>query len=101
MTSETPTKGPEPRPGPLRSTKTFPRHQVSESTDPLLNSPRRANTFHDGNVPEITVADSGASPALQGTDTFESESNEDPIDPPRASVDMDEIPIELVSMIDK
>ena len=101
MASETPTKAPEPRPGSLRSTKTFPRHQVSESTDPLLNSPRRASTFHDGAVPEITVADSGATPALHPADTFESESNEDPVEPPRASVDMDEIPIELVSMIDK
>ena len=104
MASETPTKATEPRPGSLRNTKSFPRHQISDSSDPLSNtpsSPRRASTFQDGSVPEITVAETGAPQPSPGTDTFESESNEDLIEPPRASVDMDEIPIELVSMIDK
>ncbi len=97
MPLDTPTKGAAPRPGSLRSTKSFPRHQVTESNDPL-KSPKRANTFQDGTVPEITVAETSS---LQKQDTFESETGEEPFEPPRASIDMDEIPIELVSMIDK
>lgn len=96
MAPSTPTKGPEQRPGSLRNTKSFPRHQVSESNDPL-SLPQRANTFHNGTVPEIMIEKQ----SRQDADTFESESNHDPIEPPRASVDMDEIPIELVSTTDK
>lgn len=103
MASETPTKSTtEPRPGSLRSTKSFPRHQISEANDPLQTL-KRAHTFHDGTVPKITIAETG-SPQKQppsNADTFESEDNEESFEPPRASVDMDEIPIELVSTIDK
>lgn len=103
MASDSSPQGaPEPRPGSLRSTKSFPRQPISEPDDPLKSSPKRANTFHDGMVPEITIAEtSSLKETPPNSDTFESESNEELIEPPRASVDMDEIPIELVSMIDK
>ncbi|RYO85150.1 hypothetical protein DL766_007339 [Monosporascus sp. MC13-8B] len=91
MTPVTPTKGAESRPGSLRHTKSFPRHQISESNDPLKR-PQRASTFQDGTVPDITIEETSS--------TFVSESSEEPMELPRASVDMDEIPIELISLID-
>jgi hypothetical protein len=97
MATSTPTKGSQPRPGALRNTKSFPRHEVTESSDPLVGQ-RRSNTFQNGAVPEITVTERKS---LEQQDTFESCASEDAVDPPRASVDMDEIPIELVSMVDK
>jgi hypothetical protein len=89
----------EPRGGVLRPTKSFPRHDVSEDNDPLAQ-PKRSNTVQNGALPEISVTQN-QSPRAAQPDTFESQGIEDPLDPRRASVDMADIPIELVSMTDK
>ncbi|KAI1335544.1 hypothetical protein F5Y15DRAFT_409116 [Xylariaceae sp. FL0016] len=87
----------EPRPGSLRSTRTssFPRQPVTDLVDPL-SQPRRASTVHNGTTPEVNIVPH----TPQRADTFESEVGEDEPEIPRASVDMDAIPIELVSKVD-
>lgn len=98
----TPTKVPasQSRPG-LRTTQSFPRQDVPDDSDPLA-APRRSNTFPHESVPEITV-DTNTSPQKEAkNDAFDSERrNSESIDLPRASVDMDEIPIELISKADQ
>lgn len=101
--STPPTKAAEPRPGPLRSSRSFPRHGAQEVIDPLTRS-QRANTIQNDGTPEITVQHT--SPQKHGAgsgahDAFETDDADDGVEPPRASVDLDDIPIELVSLTDK
>lgn len=100
MATPSPPNGSESRPGSLRSTKSFPRHE-NQGTIAASSRSQRANTLQNGSTPEITVAQH-KSPQKQRSrsDAFEA-TEEDPIEPPRASVDLDDIPIELVSMTDK
>lgn len=100
--STPPTKAAEPRPGPLRSSRSFPRHGTQEVIDPLTRS-QRANTIQNDGTPEIIVQQT--SPQKNGTgsgahDAFETDDADDSVEPPRASVDLDDIPIELVSLTD-
>jgi hypothetical protein len=92
-------QGSEPRPGYLKSTKSLPR---PDATDSPFSRPQRANTTHNGTNPEVVVVqDSSSDSQLKRSDAFESAPTEDEVEIPRASVDMDMIPIELVSMTDK
>lgn len=81
-------KSAEPKQG-LRTSRSFTR-QESQPPEPLTRT-QRANTFQNGS----TKPPSRAEP-----DAFETPESDEPIEPPRASVDMDDIPIELVSKID-
>lgn len=99
--STPPTKAAEPRPGPLRSSRSFPRHGTQDVID-LLTRSQRANTIQNDGTPEITVQQT--SPQKHGAgshDTFETDDADESVEPPRASVDLDDIPIELVSLTDK
>lgn len=100
--STPPSKASEPHPGSLRSTKSFPRHELPDESDPLTRI-QRASTIQNGVTPEITVQRSSPRKQQRGkgvaTDTFETE-EEEKIEPPRASVDMEDIPIELITMTD-
>ncbi|KAI0603186.1 hypothetical protein F4775DRAFT_587708 [Biscogniauxia sp. FL1348] len=94
MAPNTPPRGPEPRPTSLKSSKSF--QQVPDTIDPLSRA-QRAHTFQNGTTPEVTII---PHTPPQKLDTFESQTPEDDVEQPRASVDMDEIPIELVSKTD-
>ncbi|KAI5864635.1 hypothetical protein GGS23DRAFT_457618 [Durotheca rogersii] len=100
MAPTTPSKGSEPKPGSLPSSNSFP-HQASDVNDPLTR-PQRASTIQNGASPKVTIIqDTPPEKARkERTDTFESETSDDVIEAPRASVDMEEIPIELVSKTD-
>ncbi|KAI0168612.1 hypothetical protein BJ166DRAFT_260632 [Pestalotiopsis sp. NC0098] len=80
-------KNSEPKHG-LRTSRSFSR-QESQPPEPLTRT-QRANTFQNGST----------KPTTREPDAFETPESDDPIEPPRASVDMDDIPIELVSKID-
>ncbi|KAI0180290.1 hypothetical protein GGR52DRAFT_530741 [Hypoxylon sp. FL1284] len=102
MAPTTPSKGSEPAPGSLAASNTFPSHQTPEASKPRTRG-SRANTLENGATPRVTVVQE-VPPAKKEDekklDTFESETTDDVVEAPRASVDMDEIPIELVSKTD-
>ncbi|KAI2626524.1 hypothetical protein GGR54DRAFT_591405 [Hypoxylon sp. NC1633] len=101
MAPTTPSKGSEPAPGSLSTSNTFPRTQT-----PDVNKARprnsRANTVENGGPPKVTIIQETPPEKQQKErlDTFESETTDELVEAPRASVDMDEIPIELVSKTD-
>ncbi|KAI1808541.1 hypothetical protein F4811DRAFT_501474 [Daldinia bambusicola] len=100
MAPTTPTKGSEPEPGSLSTSSTFPRHSPSQAKEPRP-ALQRANTTENGAIPPVTITQ-GTPPEGQKekADTFESEATDDVVEAPRASVDMEDIPIELVSKTD-
>ncbi|KAK6841701.1 hypothetical protein PG987_002561 [Apiospora arundinis] len=104
MAPSTPAQSSEPRPGTLRTSRSFPRPAVQETTIDPLTRAQRASTFQNGTTtPEIKVIQT--SPKKQRDepdrrDTFETAETAEPIDPPRASVDIEDIPIELISLTD-
>lgn len=102
MAPTTPSKGSEPMPGSLSTSSTFPRQQTPETNKPRPRL-QRASTVENGAAPRVAVIQE-TPPGKQREvkiDTFESETTDDVFEAPRASVDMDEIPIELVSKTDK
>ncbi|KAI8634865.1 hypothetical protein F5Y19DRAFT_128218 [Xylariaceae sp. FL1651] len=101
MAPPTAPTGSEPRPGSLKSTKSFTQPPVSDTTSSPSSKARRSNTIQNGAAPEVVVVqDSPPESRQQKPDAFESEPAEEDVEIPRASVDMDMIPIELVSMTD-
>ncbi|KAK7951674.1 uncharacterized protein PG986_007402 [Apiospora aurea] len=104
MAPSTPAQSSEPRPGTLRSSRSFPRSAVQETTIDPLTRAQRASTFQNGTTtPEIKVIQT--SPKKQGADpdsrdTFETAEAAESTEPPRASVDIEDIPIELISLTD-
>ncbi|KAL7626735.1 hypothetical protein AAE478_003509 [Parahypoxylon ruwenzoriense] len=100
MAPTTPSKGSEPKPGSLPTSHSFPRHQASETDDPLAR-PQRANTIQNGTAPKVAVIQETPPEKQQREklDTFESETTDDVVEAPRASVDMDEIPIDFIDSL--
>ncbi|KAK5664377.1 hypothetical protein OQA88_600 [Cercophora sp. LCS_1] len=92
---------PSHRPSPLRSTQSFPRSEPA-STTPEATRSKRASTLQNGTSPpqrsasgpQVNEADASS------RDTFESRISEEAPEPPRASVDLDNLPIELISFTD-
>ncbi|KAI1647563.1 uncharacterized protein F4817DRAFT_337028 [Daldinia loculata] len=100
MAPTTPSKGPEPKPGSLATSSTFPRHSPSQTKEPRP-TPQRANTTENGAIPPVTITqETPPERQKERIDTFESETTDDVVEAPRASVDMDDIPIELISKAD-
>ncbi|KAI8966727.1 hypothetical protein F5Y11DRAFT_307680 [Daldinia sp. FL1419] len=100
MAPTTPSKGSEPKPGSLATSSTFPRHSPSETKEPRP-SIQRANTSENTSIPPVTITqETPPGGQKERLDTFESEGGDDVLEAPRASVDMEEIPIELVSKTD-
>ncbi|KAK0621154.1 hypothetical protein B0T17DRAFT_494242 [Bombardia bombarda] len=103
MASNTPKiKGSAHLPSPLRTTRSFSRAESAASSTPELSRPKRASTLQNG--PASGTA-SGAQVKQQGSrsdgvDAFERRISEESSDTPRASVDMDGLPIELISLAD-
>ncbi|KAK2605046.1 hypothetical protein N8I77_007925 [Diaporthe amygdali] len=94
---------PNPRPNPLRTTKSFTR---AENNDPLsVARPKRASTIQNGVLPKITTTGISSQiveePESASTDAFEQSHHDDePPEQPRTSVDLDDLPIELISLTD-
>ncbi len=91
------------RPSPLRPTNSFPRTDA-QAVSPPANRSHRATTLPNGAVPDVAASrQRNATPSKPASepDTFESVAAEDRPDPPRASVDLDDLPIELVSLTDR
>ncbi|KAJ4422453.1 hypothetical protein N0V82_002903 [Gnomoniopsis sp. IMI 355080] len=106
-------RGPEPipmasnaaRPNPLRPTKSF---SQKDANDPL-ESPRvkRASTIQNGSLPKLVTDAQQMSSSLiaeepESADAFENTHHDDtPVEPqPRGSVDLDDLPIELIGLTD-
>lgn len=94
---------PSPRPNPLRTAKSFTR---AENDDPLsVARPKRASTIQNGVLPKITTTGISSQiveePESATTDAFENSRHDDePPEQPRTSVDLDDLPIELISLTD-
>lgn len=92
------------RPNPLRTTKSFTQ---KETNDPL-SSPRakRATTIQNGTLPKlVNTGQQMASKIVEepeSADAFENTHNDDtPVEAqPRGSVDLNDLPIELISLTD-
>ncbi|KAK3301946.1 uncharacterized protein B0T15DRAFT_541537 [Chaetomium strumarium] len=104
MASNSPTSS--SRTNPLRSVRSF-RVERSASPEPTTRT-KRASTVENGHPPAARSALRTASgPQLQpdGEDevpnTFVSRISEETIEPPRASVELDDLPIELISLTDR
>lgn len=95
---------PNPRPNPLRTAKSFTR---AENDDPLsVARPKRASTIQNGVLPKITTTGISSQiveepESATTTDAFENSQHDDePAEQPRTSVDLDDLPIELISLTD-
>lgn len=100
---------PSPKPGgarqkALRTTKSFTR---AEAQDPLASGarPKRASTIQNGATQKTTGPlhddTSKIKEEPEGADTFENEEDQETVEPPpRTSVDLDDLPIELISLTD-
>ncbi|KFG86135.1 VPS9 domain protein [Metarhizium anisopliae] len=61
-----------------------------------LELPKRAHTFHNGSIPEVQPNHDGP----DAFDTAEHSENDDVTETARASVELDELPIELITLTD-
>lgn len=92
------------RPNPLRTTKSF----TQKDTNDPLSSPRvkRATTIQNGTLPKLVTSPQPMSSLIaeepESADAFENtQHDETPVEPqPRGSVDLDDLPIELISLTD-
>ena len=92
-------------PNPLRTVRSFPQNEVVDDSGTVVARPQRASTFQNG---AATPGSRTQTPTPQKhvaleevVDAFESShAGDDQTDPPRASVDMDDLPIELISLTD-
>lgn len=91
------------RPNPLRTTKSFTR---ADDNDPLSTPrPKRASTIQNGTLPKLVTSaqiTSQITEEPENVDAFENAQNDDtPVEAhPRGSVDLDDLPIELISLTD-
>ncbi|KAJ4292239.1 hypothetical protein N0V88_005870 [Collariella sp. IMI 366227] len=86
---------------PLRPVRSF-RVERSTSPEPTTR-PKRASTFENGPSSALRPSlrtTSGTQVGAHEPDTFQSRISEE-IEPPRASVDLDDLPIELISFTDR
>ena len=96
---------PASRQNPLRPVRSF-RVERSASPDPNTR-PKRASTIENGppaSRPSLRTASGTVVTLASGAeapDTFVSRISEETIDAPRASVDLDDLPIELISLTDR
>ncbi|KAF3770467.1 hypothetical protein M406DRAFT_245698 [Cryphonectria parasitica EP155] len=96
---------PSRRPNPLRTTKSFTK---IESNDPLASPrPKRAATMQNGALPKLVTSNKETGPQKiaeepESADAFENkQGDETPVEPqPRGSVDLDDLPIELIGLTD-
>jgi hypothetical protein len=94
MASTASSKGAGSKPSPLR----FNTPNKNESSEPLKPL-RRANTFQNGSASQISASKAEVEP--ESPDAFDTVDNDDGTDGIRTSVDLDELPIELISLTDR
>ncbi|KAK1827816.1 hypothetical protein QBC39DRAFT_166445 [Podospora conica] len=87
-------------PKPLRTARSFPRPEPP-STSPDHARPKRASTLQNGSSPTASKTQPKPQDADDAPDTFVSRISEEATEPPRASVDLDDIPIEVISVADR
>ncbi|KAH8894951.1 hypothetical protein GQ53DRAFT_642507 [Thozetella sp. PMI_491] len=85
------------RPSSLRSTRSFSRPETVPVSSSEPSRPKRASTIQNG---AGSVAPAPASALKPERDTFESRISEEAPEPPRASVDLEDLPIELIGLAD-
>ncbi|KAL7960816.1 hypothetical protein V8C34DRAFT_275806 [Trichoderma compactum] len=99
MASQQSTDTPPPtRPSPDRLSSYS--HQPSTTSTSSRETPKRAHTFHSPS-PSEKHGDAGAS--AEAPDTFDTAENSDNDEPPeitRASIELDDLPIELITLTD-
>lgn len=119
-----PKDGAGKRPSPLRPTRSFPRTEAHDASV-AVNRTQRASTLQNGAAtgaattaappkaagvaavktpprqPHTQTAQQLASRTPDLPDTFEAAPAEDSPQPPRASIEMDDLPIELISLTDR
>ncbi|KAL8381699.1 hypothetical protein RB595_005808 [Gaeumannomyces hyphopodioides] len=93
------------RPSPLRTVRSFPRNEAVNDARPAPTRPERASTFQNGAAAPSsrthTPTPQKHEALERSVDAFESSHvGDDQTDAPRASVDMDDLPIELISLTD-
>ncbi|EEY16716.1 conserved hypothetical protein [Verticillium alfalfae VaMs.102] len=101
--NETPKSSVGSRPSLFRATSST-QGAGAASNDPL-QPPRRAQTFHNGAAVVAPLSKAPPPAEIERPDAFETgqdadEDEDDGIDPGRGSVDLDDLPIELVSLTD-
>lgn len=88
-------------PKPLRTARSFPRPEPP-SASPDHARPKRASTLQNGTSPtSASKTQPKPQDAHDAPDTFVSRISEEGTEPPRASVDLDDIPIEVISVADR
>ncbi|KAH6850384.1 hypothetical protein B0I37DRAFT_113169 [Chaetomium sp. MPI-CAGE-AT-0009] len=96
---------PAQSPNPQRPVRSF-RVERTSSPEPTARL-KKASTFEDASQPaRLSLRTASGTPVTQGAesegpDTFVSRVSEEAIEPPRASVDLDDLPIELISLTDR
>lgn len=76
------------------------RAPVQTKGEPRLNVPKRAHTYQSGTDTDRTSPFNAARSESDQTDAYEA-TDDDPAEAGRTSVDMGELPIELVSLTDR
>ncbi|KAL2021031.1 hypothetical protein VTK56DRAFT_7686 [Thermocarpiscus australiensis] len=102
------TTNPARRPSPLRSVRSF-RLERSVSPGPETTTrTKRASTIENGPALAPKSKPRTASGTrveeeskVEAPDTFERRISEETVEPPRASIDLDDLPIELISLTDR
>ncbi|KAI9166747.1 Vacuolar protein sorting-associated protein 9b [Paramyrothecium foliicola] len=99
MASQAPGKPSQPRPG-ITRLSSFSSNPVPDEND-SLKPPKRAHTFQNGSPVEKQHSTStGASHAPDAFETADGSDDEAGIEITRASIELDELPIELISLTD-
>ncbi|KAJ2905171.1 hypothetical protein MKZ38_006077 [Zalerion maritima] len=94
MASKAPPRAsPNPH-GSLRNTRSFTRIQEPDNS---RQRPKRASTFQNASTGPLGAGDDGNTDA---PDAFETNSGDDEPEVHRSSIDLDDLPIEVISMVD-
>lgn len=92
------------RPKPLRTSKSFPRSDEQAPASPGART-QRASTIQNGTTPKVTALGPGTTSIAkveeESPDAFETSQGDDPSELPRSSVDLDDLPIELIGLTDR
>ena len=96
MASKTPSNIAASHPGTLKYVRSFSRLEEAGSTQ---HQSKRANTFRNASTSPLGTGEDGELACL---DAFEMNSVDyEPADVPRASVDLEDLPMEVISITDK
>lgn len=93
---------PAGRPGPVRISSFSPQtSQTSQTDHDNLRLPKRAHTFQNGSLVDNPLEDDADTKAPDAFETGEHSEAEDGPETTRASIELDDLPIELITMTDR